>query len=649
MRLTTSCPICQKPLAIESEIQFGEEILTTYKCGHSFARPATQVAAGNPDTPYEIDFQSIDGTKTARNYQKEGIEFICGEGQFSEYGQLRGNSVVLADQMRLGKTPQSLLAVRHLLGYGQSDLTAPRTSDSDRGPVLVLARAANIYQWTREVRTWASALPNSVWIIQGGKSWIPPGFQFYICSMDTFSLRGTCKSCKHRFHENECKYKNGKVCDCRVCLTAGDSMADQLLEFGFKFVIADEAHSFKNADSNRTEALVKFMHQISHKEISKEITLVCAMCDTQWQDQAKIELNMRMGTGQGFHQHRSQCPACGATTIQRTEKIEMLKEVGQACQVILLTGTPIKNRADEYFVPLNLVAPERFSSLASFRKNWLLQSGNGSWSRVAPWKWEAFKKYIAPFVLRREKEDVYQDIPKLNRIFTPITIEDERLKKAYNKVIDEIESTVGANGNYKYFSTIGELQKLRQICGLAKVNFVADYAETFLMDSDRQKLAIGYHHHSVRDALQQQLSALGTCKLDGQDSPARKDFVAHKYFQTAPEQILLLGTMAAKEGLELPYIDTALVCEREWSSADEEQFEFRFYNPDQDYLRARGLENKITNIEYIVAKGTVDEFFYDLVESKRLIFGETVSTNWDITTDSASFQQLMERTVAGRL
>jgi SNF2 family DNA or RNA helicase len=106
------------------------------------------------------------------------------------------------------KTPQSLLAVRNLLRPHQQqaldqvliskplDLIAPYVSNEVLGPVLVLCR---------EVR--------------------------YIFSMDILSLRGTYKS--------------------------GDLMADKLLEFGFKFVIADEEHSFKNTDSNRTEALVK--------------------------------------------------------------------------------------------------------------------------------------------------------------------------------------------------------------------------------------------------------------------------------------------------------------------------------------------------------------------------------------------------------
>ena len=107
----------------------------------------------------------------------------------------------------------------------------------------------------------------------------------------------------------------------------------------------------------------------------------------------------------------------------------------------MLSGTPIKNRADEFFVPLNLVSPERFPSLQNFRRRWLVQDQKGKWSRVSPHSVDLFKKEVSGFYLRREKEDVYKEIPKLNRLFTPIEITDERLKKAYNQVLDEIELT----------------------------------------------------------------------------------------------------------------------------------------------------------------------------------------------------------------
>jgi len=625
MRLTNKCPECDKILELTSQADLGTEWFNQYQCGHSFIE----------DKPEEriLNFTSIDSSKKAREYQKDGVKFIVNSGF----------NCILADEMRLGKTPQALLALAN----------APELS-----PVLILVRAANIYQWLREYKTWVNSLPLGIWVVQGTKNWIPPGFSAYIMSMDTFSRPGICTSCGHSgscHAKGPCNYKlrnvvairgeSGKpLCNCNSYVEEG-SMVQKLLEFGFKLVIVDECHSFKNSDSNRSQALVQFIQKISHRTITRPLILNCIMCKHQWTENTRIELNIRVGFGSGTHTHQTTCPSCGARTAMRTDKTELIK--GEtACGIVMLSGTPIKNRADEYFVPLNLVAADKFPSLAHFQHRYIDNDGK----RIKPYMLDTFKEMIKPYVLRREKQDVYKDIPKLNRMFTVITVDDQKLKDLYNKVLDRIEIEM-SRSNFSYFSTIGELAQLRQICGLGKVDWTVDYVDTCLEDANgsKPKYAIGVHHHSVRDALMYKLGRFGVCKLDGADSPEVKDRIAHNYFEKSPEQILILGMQAAKEGIELVYLPNALVIEREWSSAEEEQFEYRFYNPDYGYLESRGLKDKVTNIEYILAKGTIDEFFFDLVEEKRRIFGETISKNWSLDQDNGSFKTLMERTVASRL
>lgn len=584
-RLRLDCPICSKPLELVEEITINSEILKSYKCGHVFTDDVL-VKHSDKDLNFKAELNGFE----AREYQKEGIRFVL-DSDFC---------CVLAHQMRLGKTPMSLLAVKNHPKFKDDDFT-----------VLILARAANIWQWKREVNTWVDTKPDAVWICQGTKNWIPKGFKFYIMSMDTFGRKG---------------------------------VSDSLLEFGFKVVIADEAHSFKNTDSQRSQALIAFLKNIERSTLEKTLDFSCPFCtNSKWQETITIQVSSLEGEKRTSKQ--SHCPKCFAVVAQSAATHIKVK---RNCGIVMLTGTPIKNRADEYFVPLNIIIPDKIPSIERFRRKWLIQDSKGKWTRVSPLAFDSFKQMIEPYVLRREKEDVYTDLPKLNRIFTPIEISDQRLIRAYNQVLDVMELEQAAKPNLTWFESIGHFQQLRQIAGLAKVNWVADYAETFLMDSEKQKLAIGVHHHSVRDAMKLQLGHIGVVKLDGEDSPYQKDYMAHKYFPTAPEQILLLGMMAAKEGLELPYIDTILVMEREWCSTDEEQFEYRFYNPDKDYLKARGLENKVTNIEYILAKGTTDEILHDMVEEKKQIVGETANNHWD-TSNPIFFKELMQRTLASRL
>jgi SNF2 family DNA or RNA helicase len=621
MRLTSSCPQCHKNLELQSQDDLGAEWLNYYKCGHSFIVEKPIVKP--------LNFTSIDGTgKEAYGYQKEGIEFIISSGF----------NCIIGDQQRLGKTPQSLIA----LANNYKEMT----------PTLIIVGGANIYQWLREYKTWVDTLPMGVWVIQGTKSWIPPGFSAYIISKDTFSRPGICDNCGHsgsNHSKGVCthapKGKNNKeitkICGCNDFVEK-DSMVEKLLTFGFKLCIVDELHHFKNTDSNRSQALVQFIQKISTRIITKQLNIHCVMCGETWEEPTIIELTLRRGFGSGKHHHNTTCKKCGNKIGMACQKDELIKDE-KACGLIMLSGTPIKNRADEFFVPLNLVAPDVFPSQAHFEKNYLDYDGK----RIKPYMMDSFQKAIKPYFLRREKEDVYKDIPKLNRMFTVIDIDNEKLKKLYNQVLDTIE----AKNDFRFFANIGELAQLRQICGLGKVDWTSEYIDTCLEDANgkKPKYAIGVHHHSVRDAFLYKLQRFGTVKLDGTDGPETKDRIAHNYFEKSPEQILILGMQAAKEGIELVYLNDAIVVEREWSSAEEEQFEYRFYNPNQEYLEKRGLFNKRTDIEYILAKGTIDEFFYDLVEEKRRIFGETISKNWSIEQDNGSFKTLMERTLASRL
>ena len=628
------CDICKKNLIALSEYILGDEKYVSYKCGHTLVYKL--------DGKAPLVLTNVKGDKHARDYQVNGIDFIANGAPGNE----NGFNCILGDQMRIGKTPQFLMALR-------SKIESERSKGNEDFKCLIILRATNARQWLREYKDWVSTLPLGVYLIEGSKNWIPPGFGCYIISMDTFSADGTCKNCGHALNRHDditdrCSkgQRTNNHCPCRNPQSAGDSMTDRLLGFGFKVCAVDEAHAFKNTSSKRAKALGAFLKQINQSEITHEVPFHCMLCKHEWTERVTVNVNTMSSDGPIQSVSKtSHCPSCLAVVSQ---KAAAHVKVTRNCGVVFLTGTAIKNRADELFIPLNIVAPEHFPSLESYRRNWLVQNDKGQWARVNPRRYDQFKSVIAPFYLRREKEDVYKDLPALNRIFTVIEISDGRLKDAYNKVLDRLESKMTMT-NFSYFDSIGDLMILRQICGLAKVKFTVDYVETMIYDSDKAKLAIGVHHHSVRDNLKYELSQWGVVKLDGEDNAERKDYLAHKYFEHSPERVMILGMMAAKEGLELLYIPKALVLEREFTAADEEQFEFRFFNPDLELLKQRGYENKRTEIEYIVAKGTIDEFFYDIVEEKRKIFGETLGTNWNLNEDKGSFKNLMERTVSGRL
>jgi SNF2 family DNA or RNA helicase len=98
------------------------------------------------------------------------------------------------------------------------------------------------------------------------------------------------------------------------------------------------------------------------------------------------------------------------------------------------------------------------------------------------------------------------------------------------------------------------------------------------------------------------------------DAPVNPETVAK--FWRDEFRVMVASTLAAGEGLNLQCCSDCIMMERQWNPPKEEQAESRF-------IRIGQLANKIT-ATYFIAVATVDEFFADLVEQKRSIFGSTI-------------------------
>lgn len=622
-KLTFKCPLCSKELKLKREFTLGSCKLNEYSCGHIFSKVLHEVSLDN------LDFTSTNGSnKHARDYQKVGVKFIL-DSDFN---------CIIGDQMRLGKTPQSLLALKN--------------SYKEHTPCLILVRSANLWQWIREYKIWCDNLPNGIFPLTRTSGWIPLGFSAYIVSMDTFSR---------------------------------PKMLEQLKKIPFKLIIADEAHSFKNTESNRSQALVDFVTFLNTGEETREIKFTCNRCKHEWMELGKrtydkrigniviakstkcprcenycylnqqhserdggldskvvpqIDKLLALGKDQSTTEPERQLALSKAMELAEKNKLPVQKPVG----LVLLTGTAIKNRAEELFIPLNLCDPEKFNSLERFRRQWLEQDSKGKYSRIKHYHLDEFKRAIAPIYLRREKEDVYTDLPQLNRTFTVIEPDKETVGKQYNAILDKLDIKLADKVNPSYWDFKEEMMELRQLCALMKVMWLSDYMEaSMLEDPLDERYAIGLHHKAVRDILYHKLGAGAQClKLSGEDSAENKDHVMQE-FATSPQRILIMNMVAGGIGMDFHYCNNVIILERMWSAADEEQFEFRFYNPD------KSIKTASTNVEYIIAKGTIDEIFFDMVEEKRKIFGETLGTHWSITNDPSSFRELMQRTLGARI
>lgn len=316
---------------------------------------------------------------------------------------------------------------------------------------------------------------------------------------------------------------------------------------------------------------------------------------------------------------------------------ERAKAIQKICKniehIIPMSGTPIKNHAGEYFTVLNLIAPRVFPHYATFIERECDSYSNGWGYKVGGLRNpEAFHEKTKDFILRRTKNEVLKDLPALSRKFFHCEL-DRRLNKAYGEALQELEDLYYNDDVSDAFTRssnmLAIMTKMRQVTGIGKVMQAVDFATEFV-ESNERKLVIFAHHHAAVSMLQENLNKwlfenhYEPClNLHSGLSGDKRQELIEKFRDDDKNRIMIASTLAAGEGLNLQFCSDAIMLERQWNPANEEQAEGRFHRFGQQYP---------VSITYMIASETIDEYFTELVESKRAIVTSTMDSKeiqWD--------------------
>ena len=314
---------------------------------------------------------------------------------------------------------------------------------------------------------------------------------------------------------------------------------------------------------------------------------------------------------------------------------ERAKAVQKICKnvehILPMSGTPVKNNAGEYFTVLNLVRPTQFPNYTRFIET-DCDSYNSGWGyKVGGLRNpELFHEKTKDFILRRIKSEVLTDLPALSRKFYHVEL-DPRLSKAYAAALEELDDLMyddEINSSERATNMLAIMSKMRQITGISKVEQCIDFLTEFLISNDR-KIVVFVHHNAVAGKL---IADLNVWLKDGGFQPAlsmnsslsaeaRQNLVMQ--FKNEDCRVMVASTLASGEGLNLQFCSDAIMLERQWNPANEEQAEGRFHR--------FGQINPVS-VTYMMASGTIDEYFTELVEQKRAIVSSTLDNReiqWD--------------------
>lgn len=274
---------------------------------------------------------------------------------------------------------------------------------------------------------------------------------------------------------------------------------------------------------------------------------------------------------------------------------------------IALTGTPIENRLSELWSIFHFLAPGYLGDLDEIHN--LPGPGTASF--------EAFRRKVNPFMLRRLKKDVASELPEKQELVLRVPLSPVQ-RRAYSEMLMGAKEMISKPG-----STLGvltQLLRLRQICchpGLVDDALVNQTSAKFeiLMVHLEEVLASG-QSALVFSQFTQLLGLLkfeleergwGYLYLDGQTKD-RQDLV-HR-FQDGEEPLFLISLKAGGTGLNLTRASYVFHLDPWWNPMVMQQA--------TDRAHRIGQTQKVTSYK-IIAEGTVEERILALQATKKFL------------------------------
>ncbi|MEA3356070.1 MAG: SNF2-related protein, partial [Candidatus Bipolaricaulota bacterium] len=144
-------------------------------------------------------------------------------------------------------------------------------------------------------------------------------------------------------------------------------------------------------------------------------------------------------------------------SAERTKGVKAINAVHRLC----LSGTPIENRPAELWSLFDFLMRGHLGRASTFIKSFenpILQGDVEASNRLAA--------RIEPFLLRREKQDVAQDLPEKIEMdeWCSLTEEQRLLYKQIQDKYKEVVSGLSTGENVEYTSIFTVIQRLREVC-----------------------------------------------------------------------------------------------------------------------------------------------------------------------------------------
>ncbi len=300
---------------------------------------------------------------------------------------------------------------------------------------------------------------------------------------------------------------------------------------------------------------------------------------------------------------------------------------------LLLSGTAIKSKPIELFVPLNFLDPKTWNDRHAFGLQFCsAYEDKFGWIYDGVSNTEELYKRISPFFLRRLKKDILPELPP--KTFTEIRLELEpsemkeylKLEEATKKVVKE----VGRNAHGIITeetevpqSFMEKIHKMKLLTETVKLERSAEFIQDVIDSKD--KIVVFFDYISTAERIKDMFGKHIVIHTGSMKQEDKHESV--KRFQNDKSVNVFGGTiMSAGVGITLTAANKLMFIGQPWTSGDQDQCSDRIH-------RANTTHDNIQIITYL-CNDTIDMYIYEFLQKKQQVVSKVLDNVDDDRTST---------------
>ncbi len=300
------------------------------------------------------------------------------------------------------------------------------------------------------------------------------------------------------------------------------------------------------------------------------------------------------------------------------KKTNAVKQIN-ALHTIALTGTPIENNIYDLWSIFDFLMPHYLLDYEDFKDSF---ESDDEYYKIV-------KDKVAPFILRRRKEDVLKDLPEKYEVIITTEMSQEQ-RKLYDAYRLKAKETLKSKDGSKVMEVLSIITRLRQICvdpSTFVENFEGESGKiTMLKEIVTTKMEEGHRFLifsqfvSALNIVKDEIEKMGIkyFMITGETSAKDRLRICNDFNQDEDYKIVLISLKAGGTGLNLVGADVVIHLDPWWNYSAQNQASDRAHRIGQ---------TRTVEVIKLIAENSIEERVVNLQNEKKELVDKVISND----------------------